>query len=707
MQGQKQHVLETLYREYEILCQIDLSTDMYVCDYRKQQESAGVTADFAEQGKFSKALAIYVQSRVRPDDRKLFDILISSKKLSQQLRTNGNVRVRYRGIDGNSRKIYEMQVTAEANGENSEDICSLPAVMTIRCVDIFIDDDENSLKEQLQQYEKMEHRKETVLHRALRTVVWTAFFDQAKKLIKMDVDESFRLLLDIPRGDRLPNTKEEWSRFVRPEKIEEIQEKFCRLLASEEEDPSLVLEYELRTGWGEYRWFRVYGCRFPDEKEGYQITGVLTDIHEQRQIKEAKADGIQQLRDRERELESVISKMQQENLDKSRFLTRLSHDIRTPVNGIKGLLMIAKTQVGNPELILKTLAKVENEERLLEVFVDDISRLSPLVKNETVHHGESTDLVELLKSSREVFLGEARHKGLIVHPGRVEVTHPKVYANGHYLKRIWLNLINCCIKYNQEGGSIERRLIEKPINSDYSMYTFILRDSGGELNREFIEEIVGPLTRSETGLKDIIQKTSLSMVVTRELAEFIGGTVDVRNEPGVGAIFTFKVPLEICPEIEGDSRAKRVTSATDENCEGELQGKRILIAEDNELNLEILQYFLGRKGAELLAVRDGKQAVEVFRKSSEGSIDLILMDIMMPVMDGLEATRLIRSMERKDAAVVPILAMTANVFAEDVRSTKAAGMNEHISKPLDMSKVIQCMNRYLKNNKAENGSTFF
>ena len=127
-----------------------------------------------------------------------------------------------------------------------------------------------------------------------------------------------------------------------------------------------------------------------------------------------------------------------------------------------------------------------------------------------------------------------------------------------------------------------------------------------------------------------------------------------------------------------------------------MQGKRILIAEDNELNLEVLQYFLGRKGAELLAARDGKQAVEVFRNSSEGSIDMILMDIMMPVMDGLEAARLIRSMERRDAAVVPILAMTANVFAEDVRSTKAAGMNEHISKPLDMSKVIQCMSRYLK-----------
>ena len=142
--------------------------------------------------------------------------------------------------------------------------------------------------------------------------------------------------------------------------------------------------------------------------------------------------------------------------------------------------------------------------------------------------------------------------------------------------------------------------------------------------------------------------------MTRELAEFIGGTVDVRNEPGVGAIFTFKVPLEICPEIEGDSRAKRVTSATDENCEGELQGKRILIAEDNELNLEVLQYFLGRKGAELLAARDGKQAVEVFRNSSEGSIDMILMDIMMPELDGFSACREIRKIK-----TTPIIMLSA------------------------------------------------
>ena len=170
----------------------------------------------------------------------------------------------------------------------------------------------------------------------------------------------------------------------------------------------------------------------------------------------------------------------------------------------------------------------------------------------------------------------------------------------------------------------------------------------------------------------------------------------MRNEPGAGTIFTFKIPMEICPEAGSEPQPDAGTSDADDTCEGELQGKRILIAEDNELNLEILQYFLGKRGAQLLTVRDGKEAVEAFRRSEEGSIDLILMDIMMPVMDGLEATRLIRDMERADAAAVPILAMTANAFAEDVKNTKEAGMNEHLSKPLNMPKVMQCMNRYLK-----------
>lgn len=144
---------------------------------------------------------------------------------------------------------------------------------------------------------------------------------------------------------------------------------------------------------------------------------------------------------------------------------------------------MAKTHADDREMVVDTLTKAENAELLLEILVDDILHMSQSVKNDPFYHGEVTDLLELLKSSREVFLGEALHKGLVVHPGRVEVKHPKVYANGHYLKRIWLNLINCCIKYNQEGGSIERWIIETPINSSHSMYTFILRDSGGRSTR--------------------------------------------------------------------------------------------------------------------------------------------------------------------------------------------------------------------------------
>ena len=695
-QKQEQHILEALCREYELICQMDLAADTYASYYRKRQAGAGGTTDFPGQGKFSEALAVYVQRKVWPEDRSVFDALISKNRLIRGLRANGSVRVRYRGSDGNSREMYEMQVIAGTGVEKEEAACGLSAVMTVRRVDIFIADEENMKKELLRRFEKEERRELAVLHRALRTSVWQAVFDQEKKLVKIGTGASLRLLLDIPQADKLPITVEEWKRRVRPEKVEEVIEKFHALLASREKEPFLEMECELRTDWGEYRWFRVAGCRFPEEDGGFRITGVLTDIHEEHKIKDSKADGMHRMRSREGELEAVIARLRQESLEKSEFLTRISHDIRTPVNGIKGLLAMAKAHAGDRELVLDALTKAENAELLLEILVDDILHMSQTTKNDTVHHGEVTDLEELLKSSREVFLGEALHKGLVVHPGRAEVKHPKVYANGHYLKRIWLNLINCCIKYNQEGGSIERWIIETPINSSHSMYTFILRDSGGEINKEFMEEIVGPLTRSEIGREDIIQKTGLSMVVTRELAELIGGTVDVRNEPGAGTIFTFKIPLEICLDEEKEAEAEPAPAAEDEKSTGELQGKRILVAEDNELNLEILQYFLGKRGANLITVRDGKEAVEAFSNSREGEIDLILMDIMMPVMDGLEATRIIRSMERADAAAVPILAMTANAFAEDVKNTKEAGMNEHLSKPLNMPKVMQCMKRYLK-----------
>ena len=692
--SQEQHILRALGREYEVVCQIDLSEDVYNCYYRKTPAADEDPADFSGRGKFSEALAVYVQRKVWPEDRGAFDVLFSRNILAGQLRSEGKVRVRYRGSDGNSRKMYEMWVTAETDAGEAAPVHVFSAVMTIRRVDIFCADEDRIKEELLQRFEKEERRELEVLHRALQTGVWQAIFNKEKKLVKVKAGDSLRLLLDIPQADKLPDTPEEWKRRVRQEEVEGIREKFMQLLSSGEKVPLLDLECQIRTEWGEYRWFRVSGCRFPEEDGGFRITGVLTDIHEDYMIRASKADGMQQMRNRVGELEAVIAKLRQENLEKSEFLTRMSHDIRTPVNGIKGLLAMAKTHAGDRKLVLDTLTKAENAELLLEILVDDILHMSQAAKNKDIYHGEVTDLQEMLKSSREVFLGEALHKGLVVHPGRVEVQHPKVYANGHYLKRIWLNLINCCIKYNQEGGSIERWIVETPINSSHSMYTFILRDSGGEINKEFMQEIIGPLTRSAIGRDDVVQKTGLSMIVTRELAEFIGGTVDVRNEPGAGTIFTFKILLEICQEVGQET--EKASVAEDSKYMGELQGKRILIAEDNELNLEILQYFLGKRGADLIAVRDGKEAVEAFSRSTEGEIDLILMDIMMPVMDGLEATRRIRSLERADAEAVPILAMTANAFAEDVKNTREAGMNEHLSKPLNMPKVMQCMNRYLK-----------
>ena len=346
-----------------------------------------------------------MQRRVWPEDRKIFDALISKKILTRQLRTDGTVRVRYRGSDGNSRKMYEMQVIAGTHGENPGDTCGSPAVMTIRRVDIFLADEENIKKELLQRFEKEERRELTVLHRALHTGVWTAVFDQDRKLVKSSVGDSLRLMLDIPQADQLPRTKEEWKRRVRPEEIETIREKFCALLASREKEPSLELECELRTDWGRISvvpgiWLPFPGgkWRIPDHgcADGHKRRTPDQSVKGRRDASDAQPGG----RAGSRHRQTAAGKP-----GRIRVLIIISHDIRTPVNGIKGLLAMAKTHADDREMVVDTLTKAENAELLLEILVDDILHMSQSVKNDPFYHGEVTDLLELLKSSREVFLG--------------------------------------------------------------------------------------------------------------------------------------------------------------------------------------------------------------------------------------------------------------------------------------------------------------
>ena len=499
----------------------------------------------------------------------------------------------------------------------------------------------------------------------------------------MDVDESFRLLLDIPRGDRLPNTKEEWSRFVRPEKIEEIQEKFCRLLASEEEDPSLVLEYELRTGWGEYRWFRVYGCRFPDEKEGYQITGVLTDIHEQRQIKEAKADGIQQLRDRERELESVISKMQQENLDKSRFLTRLSHDIRTPMNVILGYNQLMKSQLTEPKQ-LDYQKKIEQSGKLLLSIINNVLDMARIESGKMKVDENYERVGEVVDEIISTFASEVEEKGVHL-SGSMKVTHRDILCDGTKIREIYVNLVGNAIKYTPRGGNVTITVEELPCKEEgYMKVKSEIKDTGIGMSREYLPTLFEPFSREQNTATGKVRGTGLGMPIVKKMVDLMGGSLEVESELGKGTVFTFTLMHKIADRKYYSQRIEKVKAS---NMGESLGGKHILLAEDNDLNAEIAVTILEEIGIVIERVEDGIQCVNKVEQMSPGTYDLILMDIQMPNMDGYKAAQCIRHLDDKTKAEIPIIAMTANAFAEDRKRAFDAGMNGHIAKPIDVEKL--------------------
>ena len=378
---------------------------------------------------------------------------------------------------------------------------------------------------------------------------------------------------------------------------------------------------------------------------------------------------------------------------KSDFLANMSHDIRTPMNAITGITSLLEHDAGNEEKVREYAKKIDVSAQHLLGIINDVLDMSKIEAGKTVFKYSDFSMLELMQEIQMMFRPQAEEKYQKMVMNHDNIEHEWVNGDKVHLMQIFSNLLSNAVKYTQEGGKIQFLVEEYETKSRaYAKYRFVVSDNGMGMSADFKDTIFDAFTRAESSLTNKIQGTGLGMAITRNLVEAMGGTIDVESELGQGSCFEVFMDLKIA---EDRTIALAAQEETDEQDGNILQGMRFLCAEDNELNAEILTELLKIEGAECTICENGEELLKAFEQSAPGDYDMILMDVQMPVMNGYEATKAIRRSSHELAKKIPIIAMTANAFSEDIQHSLAAGMNAHVSKPVEM-KVLEKTIRSIK-----------
>lgn len=380
------------------------------------------------------------------------------------------------------------------------------------------------------------------------------------------------------------------------------------------------------------------------------------------------------------------------NAAKTAFLTRMSHDIRTPLNGILGLIEIEELKEGDMQVARESRAKARVAANHLLSLINDILEMGRIEECKVTLEHESFNLKELCDNALVLCKLRASDRGITM----LDTSEP--YAVDQYMigspthiRQILVNLLDNSIKYNKRGGTVTFSSTVKPLDDEHAVFCFSVSDTGIGMSPEFLKHIYEPFAQEGNDARSKFQGTGMGMPIVKSLIDMMGGTIEISSEAGVGSTFNVQIPLD----IDKNPRAREGAGEQAISCS--LAGMNVLLAEDNELNAEIAQALLESEGIVVTRAADGNEAVDLYTSRPAGSFDAILMDIMMPGMDGYEATRAIRLSEKADAADVPIIALTANAFVEDAKAAHDAGMNAHLPKPLDFNKLKNILARIKKN----------
>ena len=527
---------------------------------------------------------------------------------------------------------------------------------------------------ELQKRSYLEGRQslENILEGA-RTGIWTIELEEGCQP-RMYADRTMRILLGVPEDIGPEACYRHWFERIEPDYAAMVEEAVQEMLKTGRSEviypwdhPSLGKIY-VRCGGVPDRTF---------EKPGSCLNGYHQDITETMVTRKKQEQSIMEL----------LERVRQANSAKSEFLSHMSHDLRTPINGILGMLAILEKSQDDPERQRDCRKKIRVSAEHLLSLVNDVLQVSRLESGRPAAVEEPFDLCAVLKECVTVLSPLAEERTVRLELETNGLRHTRAVGNPLHFKQILMSVIDNALKYNRPNGSVSVRVEETAFREGTASCRFVIEDTGIGIGEDFKAHIFEPFTQEHQGARTDYTGTGLGMSIVKKLVDQMRGTVTVDSRLGRGSVVQIVLPVRV-DEMQSGQAAEEARDV-----QGGIAGMQVLLVEDNQINCEIVEYLLKDAGAEVATANDGKAAVEAFEASAPGTFDCILMDLMMPVMSGYEAARVIRGLKRPDAGTVPIIALSANAFEEDVALAKDAGMNEHLAKPVDIRRMIQVMNR--------------
>lgn len=667
------NVLYALNVDYLGIYQADFSTDACVVYRENKFPGENPPVSFAEG--YRDAMGKYISRYVLPRDRERLRMVTKKEYILAQLKTKKKFYVRYQ-VKDNPAGLKNMEIHFSITGKDEEEQCA-----------IFAFRDVNAVVEQEEKY-KSEARQslEDILEGA-RTGIWTIELEEGCEP-RMYADRTMRMLLGVEEDMGPEACYRHWFSHIDPDYVEMVQGAVKEML---ERGRSEVVYPWNHPALGKI-YVRCGGV--PDKKfkkPGACLNGYHQDITEIMLTRKKQEQDIMEL----------LEKVRRANSAKSEFLSHMSHDLRTPINGIMGMITIMERIPENSERQKDCREKIRVSTEHLLSLVNDVLQVSKLESGLPAAVEEGFDLADTLEDCITIMTPHAEASGIRLELEAAKLRHSRLLGNPLYVRQILTNIIDNGIKYNLPGGFVFIQAKELSCGEGLAEYRVVIKDTGIGIGEDFQKHIFEPFTQENQGARTQYNGVGLGLSIAKKLADQMGGSIEVESHIGQGSLFRVTLPIRI------DTRENTVSADAEGSARADISGMRVLLVEDNEVNCEIVKFMLEQAGAEAVTANDGKAAVDTFRASEPGAFDCILMDLMMPVMSGFEAARMIRGLDRADAGQVPIIALSANAFEEDIAMAKDAGMNEHLAKPVDMGKMFRAMRRLkteCRGFEAESGS---